>query len=100
MTLEQALAAMEHIAHSGRPPAPAARSAGSARRHQPYSHDLTAREEEVLQLVAHGLTDAQIAAALVISPRTVNAHLRSIYAKLNISSRSAATRFAFEHGLG
>jgi DNA-binding CsgD family transcriptional regulator len=48
---------------------------------------------------AQGLTDAQIAEALVISPRTVNAHLRSIYSKLDITSRNAATYFALEHHL-
>jgi len=99
MTMEQALAAMEHIAHSNQSPAQALRRSGKARQHQPSSHDLTTREEEVLRLVARGLTDAQVAEALVISPRTVNAHLRSIYAKLHISSRNAATYFALEHGL-
>ena len=54
---------------------------------------------EVLRLVAQGLSDAQIAQALVISPRTVNAHLRSIYSKLNITSRNAATHFAIERHL-
>ncbi len=53
----------------------------------------------MLRLVAQGLTDAQIAEALVISPRTVNAHLRSIYSKLGITSRHAATLFALEHHL-
>jgi DNA-binding NarL/FixJ family response regulator len=52
---------------------------------------------EVLRLVARGLSDAQVAELLVISPRTVNAHLRSIYSKLNITSRHAATLFALEH---
>ncbi len=99
MTLEQALAAMGHIAHSSQPPAQATRRARRARQHQPSSPDLTAREEEVLRLVARGLTDAQIAEALVVSPRTVNAHLRSIYTKLHISSRNAATYFALEHDL-
>jgi DNA-binding NarL/FixJ family response regulator len=99
MTLEQALAAMGHIAHSSQPPAQATRRARRARQHQPSSPDLTAREEEVLRLVARGLTDAQIAEALVISPRTVNAHLRSIYTKLHIASRNAATYFALEHDL-
>jgi DNA-binding NarL/FixJ family response regulator len=61
-----------------------------------YPHGLTEREVEVLRLVAQGLSDAQIAQALVISPRTVNAHLRSIYSKLNITSRNAATHFAIE----
>jgi DNA-binding NarL/FixJ family response regulator len=62
-------------------------------------HGLTEREVEVLRLVAQGLSDAQIAQALVISPRTVNAHLRSIYSKLNITSRNAATHFAIEQHL-
>jgi ATP/maltotriose-dependent transcriptional regulator MalT len=64
-----------------------------------YPADLTAREVDVLRLVAQGLTTPHIAARLYISPRTVAAHLRSIYGKLEVTSRSAATRFAVEHGL-
>ncbi|WP_217915458.1 ATP-binding protein [Miltoncostaea marina] len=60
---------------------------------------LTRREAEVLRLVAGGLTDAQVADALVLSRRTVHAHLRSIYRKLDVGSRSAATRWALEQGL-
>ncbi|GCF08448.1 tetratricopeptide repeat protein [Dictyobacter arantiisoli] len=60
---------------------------------------LTGREKEVLQLLASGLPDTQIAAQLIISPRTVQTHLRTIYHKLEVSSRSAATRYALEHGL-
>lgn len=60
---------------------------------------LTKREVEVLRLVAQGLTDAQVAGQLVLSPRTVNAHLASIYGKLSVNSRTAATRWATEHGL-
>jgi len=60
---------------------------------------LTAREVEVLRWVARGLTDAQVAEQLIISPRTVTSHLSSIYNKLGVSSRSAATRFAVEHRL-
>lgn len=60
---------------------------------------LTNREIEVLQLVAQGLTNVQIAENLVISPRTVQAHLRTIYSKLGIVSRSAATRYAIQHSL-
>ncbi len=60
---------------------------------------LSPREVEVLRLVATGLTDAQVAEKLFISLRTVNAHLRSIYAKLGVGSRSAATRYAVEHEL-
>ncbi len=60
---------------------------------------LTARQVEVLRLVAQGLTDAQVAEQLVINPRTVNFHLTSIYNKLGVSSRSAATRYAIEQHL-
>ena len=58
---------------------------------------LTARERQVLQLIATGLSDAEIAERLVVSPRTVHAHLRSIYRKLGVNSRAAATQFALEH---
>ncbi len=61
--------------------------------------ELTSREVEVLRLLAQGLSDAQIADDLVVSRRTVHAHLRTIYRKLNVGSRSAATRWALEHGL-
>jgi DNA-binding NarL/FixJ family response regulator len=54
---------------------------------------------EVLRLLATGLTDAQIAEHLVLSLHTVHAHLRTIYSKLGVTSRSAATRYAFEHQL-
>src|SRR5258708_33911451 len=64
-----------------------------------YPDGLTAREVEVLRLVAKGFTDAQVAEALVLSPRTVHAHLSSVYSKLGITSRSAATRYAIEHNL-
>jgi DNA-binding NarL/FixJ family response regulator len=60
---------------------------------------LTAREREVLRLVAAGLTNAAIATQLAISPTTVNAHVRAIYDKLGVHSRSAATRFALDHSL-
>ena len=63
------------------------------------SAGLSAREVEVLRLVAQGLTDAQVAEQLVISPRTVNWHLSMIYSKLGVSSRTAATRFALAHKL-
>jgi DNA-binding NarL/FixJ family response regulator len=54
---------------------------------------------EVLYLLAGGLTDIQIAEKLVLSPRTVHAHISSIYSKLGVTSRSAATRYAMEHHL-
>ena len=60
------------------------------------AHGLSARETQVLQAVARGLTNAEIADELFISPRTVGSHITSIYRKLGVSSRSAATRFAIE----
>jgi DNA-binding NarL/FixJ family response regulator len=65
-----------------------------------YPAGLTAREVEVLRLVAQGLTDGQVADQLIISRRTVSTHLSAIYGKLQVNSRSAATCFAIEHGLG
>lgn len=65
----------------------------------PYPDELTAREVEVLRVVAQGLTNAQVAERLVISPRTVDTHLTSIYSKIGVSSRTAATRYAIEHHL-
>ena len=53
----------------------------------------------MLRLVAQGLTNAQIAEQLIVSPHTVHAHVRSIHSKLGVTSRSAATRYAFEHQL-
>jgi len=50
-------------------------------------------------LLAQGLTDAQIAKHLIISPRTVNNHLTSIYSKIQVSSRSGATRYSVDHTL-
>jgi DNA-binding CsgD family transcriptional regulator len=62
-------------------------------------HGLSRRELEVLRLVAAGKTTREIAASLVISEHTVARHLQNIFAKLGVSSRAAATAFAFEHGL-
>jgi DNA-binding NarL/FixJ family response regulator len=61
--------------------------------------DLTEREIEVLRLVAEGLTNKEIAERLVLSHRTVQAHLYSIFSKLDVTTRSAATRAALERGL-
>ncbi len=60
---------------------------------------LTARELQVLRLVAAGATNKAIAAELVLSERTVDRHVSNILAKLRVSSRSAATAFAYEHEL-
>ncbi len=64
-----------------------------------YPDGLSAREVEVLRLVATGCSNAQVAERLYLSPRTVDQHLRSIYGKLGVTSRTAATRFALDHGL-
>jgi DNA-binding NarL/FixJ family response regulator len=98
MTPEQALAAQ----------GPAAITKQASSISQPETTDessstlsagLTKREAEVLRLIARGLTNADIAAQLVISPLTVNAYLRSIYSKLGVSSRTAAMRYAIDHNL-
>ena len=65
----------------------------------PETHGLTLRELEVLRLVAAGQSNREIAAALVISEHTVARHLQNIFAKLNVSSRTAASAFAFAHDL-
>jgi predicted ATPase/DNA-binding CsgD family transcriptional regulator len=65
----------------------------------PPPGDLTVRELDVLRLVARGLTNQRVAAELVISERTVHSHLRSTYRKLGVGSRTAATRYALEHGI-
>jgi ATP/maltotriose-dependent transcriptional regulator MalT len=62
-------------------------------------HGLTQRELEVLRLVAAGKSNRQIATALVLSEHTVARHLQNILGKLRVSSRTAATAFAFEHDL-
>jgi ATP/maltotriose-dependent transcriptional regulator MalT len=98
MTPEQALASYEPIT----PVAPfqtVSLSTASNKSRTVYPARLTDREVEVLQLVAQGLTDAQVAEQLVISPRTVNTHLTSIYNKLGVDTRTAASRFAIEQQL-
>jgi DNA-binding CsgD family transcriptional regulator len=60
---------------------------------------LTARQAEVLRLVAAGKSNREIAIELVISEHTVARHLQNMFMKLDVSSRSAATAFAFEHDL-
>jgi DNA-binding CsgD family transcriptional regulator len=62
-------------------------------------HGLSPRELEVLRMVAAGETNKAIAAALVLSERTVDRHVSNIYAKLGVSSRAAATAYTYEHGL-
>jgi ATP/maltotriose-dependent transcriptional regulator MalT len=64
-----------------------------------YPAGLTAREVEVLQCIAAGHANKEIAAELFLSEKTVSRHLSNIFTKIGVSSRSAATAFAFEQGL-
>jgi ATP/maltotriose-dependent transcriptional regulator MalT len=77
----------------------AAQVAASIDRAPALPAGLTPREVEVLRLVAAGRSNRQIAEALVISEHTVARHLQNMFAKLDVSSRAAATAFAFEHDL-
>ena len=65
----------------------------------PDTHGLSAREVQVLRLVATGMSNRDIATELVISERTVARHVQNIFGKLRLSSRAAASVFASEHGL-
>lgn len=66
---------------------------------EPLDEPLTARETEVLQLLAQGLANKQIAAALQISEHTVKFHVSSIYAKLGVTNRTEAVSLGLRHGL-
>lgn len=79
-------------------PSPIRTSVPSTADHTPHTN-LTPREMEVLRLVAAGLTNAQVAERLTVTPRTVNAHLTAIYGKLGVTSRSGAIRYALQHYL-
>ena len=75
------------------------RHADSGAAEKAATYGLTPRELEVLRLVAAGRSNREIGAELVISERTVARHLQNIFAKLRVSSRTAASAFAFEHHL-
>jgi ATP/maltotriose-dependent transcriptional regulator MalT len=94
LPLDEAIA--EALADDGAEPA-AANPSPPPRPTPPLG--LTAREAEVLRLVAEGLSDAHIAERLFVSRHTVNGHLKAIYGKLGVTSRTAAARVALDHGL-
>ena len=75
---------------SGRGSAPSADAAAAG---------LTPREVDVLKLIAAGLSNAEIAAALVVSDATVKTHINRVFAKTGARDRAQAVRYAFEHGL-
>jgi DNA-binding CsgD family transcriptional regulator len=66
---------------------------------QPTSTGLSPRELEVLALVAEGNTNREIAAELIVSERTIDRHVSNILTKLGVTTRTAATSFAYEHGI-
>ena len=68
-----------------------------ARREGPAG--LTAREVEVLALLAHGRSNKEIASRLNVSPKTVSNHVEHLYTKIGVQSRAAATLYATQHGL-
>jgi HD-GYP domain-containing protein (c-di-GMP phosphodiesterase class II) len=74
-------------------------AAGAPRPRRAWPNDLTDREVEVLRLAARGLSNKEIAGALVVSPRTVQNHLAAIYDKTGRRTRAGAAVFAVEHGL-
>jgi DNA-binding NarL/FixJ family response regulator len=66
---------------------------------RPALLELTPREQEVLSLLAAGLTNVELARTLVISERTANRHVSNIYTKLGVRNRAEATRVALEAGI-
>ncbi|WP_051217904.1 HD domain-containing phosphohydrolase [Nocardioides insulae] len=75
-------------------------TAAGSRRHRPSgAAGLTARQLDVLRLVARGLSNREIASRLCLSPRTVDRHVSDVYARIGVSSRAAAAMFTIEHGL-
>lgn len=102
------LAALDEVAEGGAPVSPplarrlldhVRQSAPRVRRAESSSFSLTEREIDVLRGVVDGLTNAEIAARLFVSPTTVKTHVRHIYEKLHVSSRAEVTRRALDTGL-
>jgi DNA-binding NarL/FixJ family response regulator len=85
-------------AGGGCPPAGGAPGRGAPPRRD-WPAGLTAREVEVLGLLARGHPNKAIAQRLVVSPKTVSNHVEHIYAKIGVSTRAAAALFAMQHGL-
>jgi len=101
---EEASAALTTDAAEGRLDADAVAAVLTAAGHRsrarrPRPAGLTARQVDVLRLVAAGRSNKEVAAALVISPRTAEHHVQGIYARIGASTRAGAAMFAMEHGL-
>jgi HD-GYP domain-containing protein (c-di-GMP phosphodiesterase class II) len=103
LTARDAAEQLRAEVREGRLDASAIEAVLAAGGHRPRRHaapaDLTARELEVLRLIARGQTSAQVALELGITPKTVGAHIEHIYSKIGASNRSVATLFAMHHGL-
>ena len=69
------------------------------RRRKEWPSGLTAREVDVLRLLARGMTTSEIAEALVISPKTADHHIEHIYAKIGVNNRARASLYAVQRGL-
>ena len=96
LDLEEGLSIQEAVPM---PPSTEAQQPSAPPVRQTAPAGLTVREVEVLRLLTQGLTNPQIAERLVVSLPTVNTHVASIFNKLGVNSRSAATRYAVEHHL-
>ena len=96
-TLCVSIGAQQALAHADRI---AGRLGGDAVHHSADPSSLTAREMEVLRLVAAGLRNDEIANRLSLSSRTVKVHVANIFAKIGVHNRAAATQFALHHDLG
>jgi DNA-binding NarL/FixJ family response regulator len=96
LELDAARGAFEQL---GAGPAIALVNSLAGRGERERTHGLTPRELEVLRLIAVGMSNREIAAALVISEHTVARHVQNIFTKLDVPSRTAAGAFAFKHQL-
>jgi HD-GYP domain-containing protein (c-di-GMP phosphodiesterase class II)/DNA-binding CsgD family transcriptional regulator len=101
---EQAAAELRADVRAGRIDADAAAAVLAAAGHRTgkkrqWPAGLTDREVEVLRLLARGMSNKEIASELVISPKTVGAHLEHVYSKLGVYNRAMASLFAAKHGL-
>jgi DNA-binding CsgD family transcriptional regulator len=99
----EAATALRDEVRAGRLDADAAEAvveaAGLPRARAAWPNELTDREVDVLRVLARGLSNREIAHELVLSPRTVQAHLSRVYDKIQLRTRSGAAVFAIEHGL-
>ncbi|MBV9194034.1 MAG: HD domain-containing protein [Solirubrobacterales bacterium] len=103
-TCDQAAAELRADVRAGQIDGDAAEAVLAAGGHRPrkrreWPAGLTSREVDILRLLALGISNKQIANALVISPKTTNTHVEHIYTKLGVTNRALASLFAAKHGL-